>query len=143
MAAERIVQYSERSCIPSKKHLVLLGDFNTRLGADHDSRYSGLAQFRVGKMSDNGQRLLELYMYHNEPKLRTSFSHVLPTAVTEIQTTPWCSAISSFCPRDSVRSGGILALMQARYASQILCKKFGSRFDKERATHGPETATEK
>lgn len=53
------------SSIPSKEELVLLGDFNARVGADYDSWPSCLGQFAVGKMNDNGQRLLELCIYHN------------------------------------------------------------------------------
>lgn len=49
---------------PSKEQLVLLGDFNTRVGADHDSWPSCLGRFGVGKMNENGQRLLEVYTYH-------------------------------------------------------------------------------
>ena len=35
--------------IPSKEQVVLLGDFNARVGADHDSWPSCLGQFGVGK----------------------------------------------------------------------------------------------
>ena len=42
------------SSTPSKKQLVLLGDLNTRVGADHDSWPSCLGQFGVGKMDSNG-----------------------------------------------------------------------------------------
>ena len=51
--------------IPSKEQVVLLGDFNARVGADHDSWPSCLGQFGVGKMNENGQRLLELSTYHD------------------------------------------------------------------------------
>ena len=53
------------SSIPSKKQLILLGDFNARVGADHDSWPSCLGQFGVGRMNENGQRLLELCTFHN------------------------------------------------------------------------------
>ena len=53
------------SSTPSKEQLVLLGDFNARVGTDHDSWPSCLGQFGVGKMNSNGQRLLELYTHHN------------------------------------------------------------------------------
>lgn len=53
------------SSIPSKEELVLLGDFNARVGADYNWWPSCLGQFGVGKMNDNGQRLLELCIYHN------------------------------------------------------------------------------
>ena len=44
--------------IPSKKKKVLLGDFNGRVGSDRHSWPSCLGQFGVGKMNENGQRLL-------------------------------------------------------------------------------------
>ena len=51
--------------VPNKEQLVLLGDFNARVGADHDTWPSCLGQFGVGKMNENGQRLLELCSYHD------------------------------------------------------------------------------
>ncbi|CAE1167379.1 unnamed protein product [Acanthosepion pharaonis] len=53
------------SSIPRKEQLVFLGDFNTRVGAGHDSWPLCLGQFGVGKMNNNGQRLLKLCTYHN------------------------------------------------------------------------------
>ena len=41
--------------IPSTEQLVLLGDFNARVGADNDSWPSCLGLFGVGKMNENGQ----------------------------------------------------------------------------------------
>ena len=46
--------------IPRQGHLMLLGDFNVRLGSDHDSRSSCLGPHGVGSMNENGQRLPEL-----------------------------------------------------------------------------------
>ena len=51
--------------IPSKEQVVLLGDFNARAGADHDSWHSCLGQFAVGKMNEHEQRLLELCTFHD------------------------------------------------------------------------------
>ena len=51
--------------IPSTEQLVLLGDFNARVGADNDSWPSCLGPFGVGKMNKNGQRRLELCVLHN------------------------------------------------------------------------------
>ena len=48
---------------PSKEHIIL-GDYNARVGADHDSWPSCLGHFGVGKINENGQRLLELCSYH-------------------------------------------------------------------------------
>ena len=41
--------------IPSREEVVLLCDFNARVGADYDSWSSCLSQFGVGKMNENGQ----------------------------------------------------------------------------------------
>ena len=51
--------------IPSKEQVVVLGDFNARVGEDHDSWPSCLGQFGVGKMNEHGQRLLELCTFHD------------------------------------------------------------------------------
>ena len=51
--------------MPIKEQVVLLGGFNARVGADHDSWPSCLGQFGVGKMNENGQRLLELCAFHD------------------------------------------------------------------------------
>lgn len=45
--------------IPSTEQVVLLSDFNTRVGADSGPWPSCLGQFRVGKMNEDRQRLLE------------------------------------------------------------------------------------
>ncbi len=50
------------SSVPSKEQLILLGDFNARVGADHNKWPSCLGQLGVRKMNDNGQRLLELVL---------------------------------------------------------------------------------
>ncbi|XP_038062349.1 uncharacterized protein LOC119732818 [Patiria miniata] len=52
------------STIPKNEHLFLLGDFNARVGADHESWPDCLGHFGVGSMNENGQRLLELCCYH-------------------------------------------------------------------------------
>ena len=49
--------------VPDQEQLVLLGDFNARVGADHESWPSCLGQFGIGKINENGQRLLELCTY--------------------------------------------------------------------------------
>ena len=51
--------------IPNKEQVVVLGDFNARVGTDHDSLPSYLDQFEVGKMNENGQRVLELCTFHD------------------------------------------------------------------------------
>ncbi|XP_037801349.1 uncharacterized protein LOC119596256 [Penaeus monodon] len=51
--------------IPKKEHLFLLGDFNARVGADHDSWLRCIGHFGVGKLNENGQHLLELCSFHD------------------------------------------------------------------------------
>ena len=73
--------------IPRKEQVVVLGDFNARVGADHDSWSSCLGQFGVGKMNENGQRLLELCTFHDmcitnsffrtKPQHKVSWRHPL------------------------------------------------------------------
>ena len=48
------------SQIPSTEGLYMLGDFNARVGADNNTWHSCLGPQGVGKMNENGQRLLEL-----------------------------------------------------------------------------------
>ena len=43
---------------------LLLGDFNARVSADHDSWSSCLGSFGVGKKNENRQRPRELWSYH-------------------------------------------------------------------------------
>ena len=60
--------------VPSKEHLFLLGDFNARVGADHDPWPRCIGHFGIGKLNENGQRLLELCSYHDLCLTNTFFS---------------------------------------------------------------------
>ena len=51
--------------IPPSEQLFLMGDFNARVGADNDSWSDCLGCFGVGKLNENGQRLLELCCHHH------------------------------------------------------------------------------
>jgi len=51
--------------IPASHDIALLGDFNARIGADADSWTSVIGRFGVGKINENGQRLLEPYSLFN------------------------------------------------------------------------------
>ena len=53
------------SSISAGHNIALLGDFNARTGADADSWTSVLGRFGVGKINENGQRLLELRSLFN------------------------------------------------------------------------------
>ena len=60
------------SSVLNNEQLVLLGDFNARVGADHDTWPSCLGQFGVDKMNENGQRLIELCTFHVHRQLLLS-----------------------------------------------------------------------
>ena len=57
------LEWASRS-VPSNEGLYSLGDFNTRVGADHDTWPTSLGHHSVGKMNENGQRLLDLCSFH-------------------------------------------------------------------------------
>eukprot|EP00745_Piridium_sociabile_P043277 TRINITY_DN8831_c0_g1_i1.p1 TRINITY_DN8831_c0_g1~~TRINITY_DN8831_c0_g1_i1.p1 ORF type:complete len:1016 (+),score=240.62 TRINITY_DN8831_c0_g1_i1:1061-4108(+) len=71
--------------IPANEPLFILGDFNARVGADHNSWPTCLGQFGTGRMNENGQRLLELCCHHGlcvsntffktKPQHRVSWRH--------------------------------------------------------------------
>ena len=46
--------------VSKRDQLLILGDFNARVGTDHGSWPTCLGRFGTGKMNENGQRLLEL-----------------------------------------------------------------------------------
>ena len=48
------------SNLPNTEQLLILGDFNARVGATHEDWPSCLGHFGVGRLNENGQRLLEL-----------------------------------------------------------------------------------
>ena len=48
----------------SKEHLIILGDYNARVGAIHNSWPSWLGHFGVGKINKSEQSLLEFCYYH-------------------------------------------------------------------------------
>ena len=61
--------------VPSSEHILLLSDFNVRVGADQESWPSVLGHHGIGKMNDNSQRLLELCCYHNLRVTNTFFKN--------------------------------------------------------------------
>lgn len=56
------------------EQLYLLGDFNARIGSDHASWPRCIGHFGVGKLNENGQRLLELCSLHDLCITNTFFS---------------------------------------------------------------------
>ena len=60
--------------IPANENLFLLGDFNARVGTDHDSWPKCIGYFGIGKLNENGQRLLEVCSYHDLCITNTFFS---------------------------------------------------------------------
>ena len=52
------------SGIPRNEFLYILGDFNARVGDDHESWPTCLGHHGIGRMNDNGQRVLELCTQH-------------------------------------------------------------------------------
>jgi len=65
------------SNIKASEQIYLLGDFNARVGSNYDAWPSCLGQFGIGKVNENGQRLLELCTYHNLCVTNTFF-HTKP-----------------------------------------------------------------
>ena len=51
--------HSTLASIPDREEVFLLGDFNARVGADHENWPICLGRFGIGKLNGNGQRLLE------------------------------------------------------------------------------------
>ena len=71
--------------IPKEDHIYLLGDFNARVGNNYEAWPKCLGKHGIGKMNENGQRLLELCssnhlcttssFFPNKPHLRASWMH--------------------------------------------------------------------
>lgn len=61
--------------VSNKEALYILGDFNARVGADHEAWPTSLGRHGVGKMNENGQRLLELCSFHKLAITNTFFEN--------------------------------------------------------------------
>lgn len=51
--------------IPAGDNIALIGDFNARIGSDFNAWSNVMGQHGIGKMNENGQRLLELCAAHS------------------------------------------------------------------------------
>ena len=60
--------------VPESEPLFLLGNFNARVGGDHESWPDCIGHFGVGRMNENGQRLLELCSYRKLSISNTFFN---------------------------------------------------------------------
>ena len=60
--------------VPDSEPLFLLGDFNARVGGDHESLPDCIGHFGDGRMNENGQRLLELCSYRKLSISNTFFN---------------------------------------------------------------------
>jgi len=63
--------------IPMPEHIYLVGDFNARVGTDHESWPEVLGHHGIGKMNENGQRLLEFCCHRNLCVTNTFFQNKL------------------------------------------------------------------
>jgi len=70
------------SSITAGHDITLLGDFNARIGADADSWTSVIGRFGVGKINENGQRLLELCSLFNLSVASSFFKGSLRSKLT-------------------------------------------------------------
>ena len=61
--------------IPASEHVYLLGDFNARVVADRESWPRLLGHHGIGKLNENGQRLLEFCCFHNLYVTNTYFQN--------------------------------------------------------------------
>jgi hypothetical protein len=63
--------------IPLPEHIYLVGNFNARVGAGHESWPEVLGLHGIRKMNENGQRLLEFCCQRNLCMTNTFFQTIL------------------------------------------------------------------
>ena len=68
---------SSLSSIPSSDLLVILGDFNARVGSDFSSRNSVIGPHGIGECNENGERLLDFCASNQLIITNTWFQHKL------------------------------------------------------------------
>ena len=71
--------YEKFDAVISRSHkteqLYMLGDFNARVGADHEAWPTCLEHHGLGNMNENGQILLEMCSYHELSITNTFFKN--------------------------------------------------------------------
>ena len=72
----------ELATVPAPEEIVLLGDFNARVGSDNQAWPDCLGPYGVGKINENGQRLLELCTYRGLSVTNTFFKSKMRHRVT-------------------------------------------------------------
>ena len=70
------------AAIPPDEEMIVLGDFNARVGRENDAWSGILGPHGVGNINENGQRLLEMCTFHNLAVMNTFFKTKLRHAVT-------------------------------------------------------------
>ena len=70
------------SAIPSEEEMILLGDFNARVGSDNEAWSGIIGPHGVGSINENGQRLLEMCTFHDLSVMNTFFKTKLRHAVS-------------------------------------------------------------
>ena len=68
---------SSLTCVPSSDMLVIMGDFNTRVGSDSSSWNSILGSHGIGECNANGERLLDFCASNQLIVSNTWFQHKL------------------------------------------------------------------
>ena len=61
--------------VPPSENLYLLGDFNARVGSEHSNWPSCIGHYGIGRINENGQRLLELCCNRNLCVTNTFFQN--------------------------------------------------------------------
>ena len=94
------------SKIPATELIHILGDFNARVGADHESWPDVLGHHGIGKMNENGERLLEFCCYHKLCVTNTFFENKVRHKVSWRHPTSkhWHQLDMILTRRDSINS---------------------------------------
>ena len=61
--------------VPKKESLIVLGDFNAKIGTDHSLWAPTLGKYGLGKVNSRGEKLLEFCTLHKLVVCNTYFQH--------------------------------------------------------------------